>query len=161
MDDIENQARAKGERAEQVASWYFRLNGFLSIPGYVVHPDQPRRFPRTEADLMAVRFPYSVERINRVPMSDDRRITELAKPSRTLFVLAEVKSDLCKINGPWSREDEGNMQRAIGRLGFAEDARLEDIAEEMYRSLRWEGKDYVLQYVAVGKRRNEGLQQLA
>lgn len=49
------------------------------------------------------------------------------------------------------------MQRAIGRLGFAEDAKIEDIAEKMYRSLRWEGEDYVLQYVAVGKRRNDGL----
>lgn len=155
--NAEDQTMLMGERAEQVASWYFRLNGFLSIPGYVVHPDTPRRFPRTEADLMAVRFPRSVEKINQIPMRDDRCITELTNPSQTLFVLIEVKSDLCRINGPWSREEEGNMQRAIGRLGFADDAELDAIAEEMYRSLRWESNDYVLQYVAVGKRRNDGL----
>jgi len=53
----------KGERAEQVANWYFRLNGFLSIPGFIVHPDIQRPYPRTEADLIAVRFPYSKEKI--------------------------------------------------------------------------------------------------
>lgn len=83
--DAEREARAVGERAEQAASWYFRLNGFLSIPGYVVHPDQLRRFPRTEADLMAVRFPYSVEKINRVPMSDDRRINRTCETFSDAF----------------------------------------------------------------------------
>ncbi|MGB3632487.1 MAG: hypothetical protein WA982_00450 [Rubrobacteraceae bacterium] len=155
--NAEDQARLVGERAEEVASWYFRLNGFLSIPGYVVHPDTPRRFPRTEADLMAVRFPHSVEKINQMPMQDDRRLTDLTKPTQTLFVLVEVKSDLCKINGPWSRESEGNMQRAIGRLGFAGGTELDEIAGEMYRSLRRESNDNILQYIAVGKRRNDGL----
>ena len=33
----EREQRDRGERAESVAAWYFRLNGFLSIPGFVVH----------------------------------------------------------------------------------------------------------------------------
>jgi hypothetical protein len=53
----------RGERAEDIASWYFRLNGFLSIPGFVIHPDECRRHPRTEADLMGGRFPHSTENI--------------------------------------------------------------------------------------------------
>lgn len=28
-----------GRRAEEVAQWYFRLNGFLMIPSFVLHPD--------------------------------------------------------------------------------------------------------------------------
>ena len=37
-----NRDRLIGTRAEEVASWYFRLNGFLSLPGFVVHLDQDK-----------------------------------------------------------------------------------------------------------------------
>ncbi len=49
-----------GSRAEEVAAWYFRLNGFFAIPGFVVHPDRRQRHARTEADLIAVRFVRSL-----------------------------------------------------------------------------------------------------
>ncbi len=151
-----NRQRRRAERAEQVARWYFRLNGFLSIPGFVVHPDVVRLNPMTEADLIAVRFPHSREVIAGRPMQDDERLLSLARNQQTLFLLVEVKTDLCNINGPWSNADQGNMQRVIRRLGFAEDDQMEDIAASMYRELRWEDQNTVLQYVAVGKRKNDG-----
>jgi hypothetical protein len=147
-----------GERSEQVANWYFRLNGFLSIPGYVLHPDKRQRFPRTEADLIGVRFANSVEEIDDRKMADDLSLIRLADNGQTLFVLVEVKTNLCAINGPWSDEQAGNMQRVIQRLGFAEEKEIETIAEEMYRNLRWENETYVLQYLAVGGRVNRQLQ---
>ncbi len=92
----------KGERAEHVSNWYFRLNGFLSIPGFVIHPDHPSRYPRTEADLIGVRFPNSTEVLDGVSMMDDPKLSGLCKLTKTLFVLVEVKTELCSINGPWS-----------------------------------------------------------
>src|SRR2546421_2682459 len=56
-------------KSEQLAYWYLRLNGFLSIPNFVVHPDEGRR-QRTDVDLLAVRFPYRSENLRR-PMRDD------------------------------------------------------------------------------------------
>lgn len=41
---------------EKVAYWYFRLNGFFQIENFVVHPER-RGSQRTDADLLAVRFP--------------------------------------------------------------------------------------------------------
>jgi hypothetical protein len=149
----------RSERAEQVASWYFRLNGFLSIPGFIVHPDRRQRFPLTEADLLGVRFPHSVEEINNNQMPDDPLLTRFAERDRILFVLVEVKTDLCNINGPWSAKNEGNMQRVIRRLGFDREASIGAIADHMYDTLRWENDSHVLQYVAVGKRTNPGLQK--
>ena len=32
--------RERGKRAEEVTEWYFRLNGFFLIPGFIVHPDR-------------------------------------------------------------------------------------------------------------------------
>jgi hypothetical protein len=146
----------RGEWAEQVAGWYFRLNGFLSIPGFVVHPDEPRRHPRTEADLLGVRFPHSSEALMGRSMEDDAWIRECAK---ALFIITEVKADVCKVNGPWSREKEGNMQRAIRRLGFAADDLVAGIAQAMYENLHWEDSTHVLQYVAAGSRVNRDLER--
>jgi hypothetical protein len=42
---------------EKVAYWYLRLNGFLQIENFYVHP-AGRGGARTDADLLAVRFPY-------------------------------------------------------------------------------------------------------
>ena len=152
--------RRRGERAEQVANWYFRLNGFLSIPGFIIHPDRQRLFPRTEADLIAVRFPYSAEKIADRDMEDDPLIINLAKPPQILFILVEVKSGTCNINGPWSRREEGNMQRVIRRLGFAKDNdEINSIADDMYSHLRWENNNYVLQYIAVGADINKDLKR--
>lgn len=157
--ELRRRNEAKGKRAEEVASWYFRLNGFLSIPGFVVHPDVVRRNPMTEADLIAVRFPYSQELIAGRMMVDDPRLTDLASASQVLFLLVEVKSDLCNINGPWSNEEDGNMQRVIRRLGFARPEEIPSIATVMYRDLRWQDSNSVLQYITVGQRANDGRQR--
>src|SRR5258708_5367262 len=91
----------KEERAENVAGWYFRLNGFLSIPSFVIHPGECRRHPRTEADLLGVRFHHSTEKIAGRQMTDDARIVILAKSPQLLFTIVEVKNDACSINEPW------------------------------------------------------------
>ena len=148
--------RRRAEHAEHVASWYFRLNGFLSIPGFILHPDAVRRNPMTEADLIAVRFPHSREVIGGRPMIDDGCLLRLATNEQVLFLLVEVKLDLCNINGHWSDSKKGNMQRVVRRLGFARDDEIEEIAVSMYNNLRWENQQTVLQYVAVGKRQNDG-----
>lgn len=149
----------RGNRAEEVASWYFRLNGFFSIPGFIVHPDRIQRRPKTEADLIAARFPYSAETLGERHMTDDDTVLAQIDPSgtRIVFALVEVKVDVCKINGPWSRLADGNMQRVIRRIGFAPEEDLATIANEMYEKLRWENSSHVLQYVAVGSRKNDGL----
>ncbi len=167
------EALARGRRAEDVAAWYFRLNGFLSIPGFVVHldksiahiaQDETPRFARTEADLIGVRFVNSRERIfarhdNR-DMVDDPKLTRLASGAcmQALFILVEVKSSLCKMNGPWTLRESKNMQRVVRRLGFARDeAEVEDIADAMYSAGRFEDEYYTLQYICVGAEKNQDL----
>ena len=158
MQPVNEQPRRdrSGEWAEQVAGWYFRLNGFLSIPGFVIHPDEVRRHPRTEADLLGVRFPYSSETLMGQSMEDDAWIRECAK---ILFIITEVKVPGCNVNGPWSRQEDENMQRAIRRLGFAADNLVDEIAQTMYKNLRWENSTHVLQYVAAGSHVNRELER--
>jgi hypothetical protein len=45
--------------SERVASWFFRLNGCLTIDNFILHPDfiNPSGRQRTDADVLGVRFP--------------------------------------------------------------------------------------------------------
>lgn len=156
--------RDVGRRAEFVAGWYLRLNGFMAIPGFVVHLDQrkPRRstdgspiIQRTEADFVAVRFPFSREKVDSREMQDDRRIVvdEGSGRRKVLFVLAEVKAGACNMNGPWTDRRAKNMQRVLRRMGFtAKESNIDSAAEDLYDAGRWEGDNVIVQYVCFGDR---------
>ena len=162
MPTDNNSEKEKGKRSEEVAQWYFRLNGFFCLPSYIVHKDWIADKPRTEADLIAVRMSGTKEYINNERLEDDNIIQTACKGSGTgifkhLFALVEVKSGECKINGPWSNKNEENIHRAVARMGFANDNQIEDIAQCIYNELRWEGKDFIVQYFCIGKWRNKEL----
>ena len=98
---------------EKVAYWYFRLNGFLQIENFVVHPER-RGGQRTDADLLAVRFPHRAERLFDDPndiMPDDEHRLSLSHDLIDV-VIAEVKTNQpCTLNGPWTQEERQNVHR--------------------------------------------------
>lgn len=72
---------------ERVAYWYFRLNGFFQMENVVVHPARCGS-QRTDADLLAVRFPYRAERLFDNPdyfMDDGDTVTRSKGNSYTGF----------------------------------------------------------------------------
>lgn len=152
----QDRSRGQGRRAEEVASWYFRLNGFLQIPGFVLHSDAPRR-PITDADILGVRFAHSQEFLRGVRMTDDRWLSEVTYPNQTLLIIAEVKASLCQVNGPWTSRDSGGMEKVISRIGFAPDDMTQNIAASLYNMLHWQNDDFRVQYVCIGKTANHDL----
>lgn len=171
--DDEQLRRDIGRRAEQVAEWYFRLNGVFLIHGFVVHPDSPRPTPRTEADLLGIRLKESSEGVwrpskgahfrngsNRTSMTDDVLITKASMDGtvkKHLIAMVEVKAGRCSINGPWSdikerdQQASSNMERALSRVGFGNRTEIGTAASSMYESLRYVGTSFIVQYFAVGK----------
>jgi hypothetical protein len=84
---------------EKVAYWYFRLNGFLQIENFVVHPER-RGSQRTDADLLGVRFRHRAKLLfdHRMPMADDERLSLNLRFDDVVIV--EVKrNQLCTLNG--------------------------------------------------------------
>ena len=175
-DQYENESSSDGigRRAEEVAAWYFRLNGFLLIPGFIVHPDVPRPKPRTEADLLGVRLKGSSEGVwrgtredhfrpgvKRIAMTDHAILTGPAKVGtvmKHLVAMVEVKAGECAINGPWTDRDtqglvpgQSNMERALARVGFGDRSEIAQAGTAMYEHLRYEGKEFVVQYFSVGR----------
>lgn len=166
--------RAKGIRAEEVAEWYFRLNGFFLIRGFIVHPDKARdKGALTEADLLGIRLRHSAERYWKFEhnknkssnMPDDTLLIDINKNScKHLAVMVEVKSGLCAINGPWTHDSgldnksQSNMGRALMRMGHIPPGEIKDGASEMHQHLRYESEKFVTQYIAIGKHINPDLQ---
>lgn len=155
-EPVPDPSRGQGRRAEEVANWYFRLNGFLQIPGFVLHSEVPRQ-QISDADILGVRFPYSHELLHDVRMTDDRWILQNTSPGQVLFIVGEVKVGTCKVNGPWNEPNRGGMEKVIRRIGFAPDEMTQEIATSLYNQLYWQNDDFTVQYVAVGASRNHEL----
>jgi len=95
--------------AESIAYWFFRLNGCLTIVNFVIHPDI-KGPQRTDIDILLVRFPYRRE----LDMKDHEIFEQERK--RIFVGIAEVKSSICNLNGPWINENQKNIHRAIKQI---------------------------------------------
>jgi hypothetical protein len=71
--------------------------------------------------------------------------------------MVEVKAGLANINGPWSDKRSGNMARALRRVGFGNRQETDNAADAMYKSLRYVGRDFVVQYYSVCGLKNDEL----
>lgn len=145
---------------EKVAYWYFRLNGFFQIENFVVHPER-RGGQRTDADLLAVRFPFRAERLFDDPndiMADDVRRLALSGDLIDV-VIAEVKTNQpCTLNGPWTWQDRQNVHRVLAAIGCFPPDRINEAAEDIYQTGA-HVSDFGLRIrlVAVGRDRSDEL----
>jgi hypothetical protein len=144
---------------EKVAYWYFRLNGFFQIENFVVHPTR-RGGQRTDADLLAVRFPHRAERLFDDPndiMADDELGLALSR-DRIDVVIAEVKRGDCTLNGPWTRHEHQNVHRVLAAIGCLSRDQIEQAAADIYRAGVHVSKlGTRIRLVAVGRQRNAEL----
>jgi hypothetical protein len=141
-------------QAEQLAYWYLRLNGFLTIPNFVVHPEHGRN-QGTDVDILGVRFPYRAES-HPDSMSDDTTFAGPAKPfgEKSFVALAEVKTGLCKLNGAWTDPDKRNMQRVLAALGIVPMSEVEAVAQSIYEKGCYSNQLYHVSMVCVGRDTN-------
>jgi hypothetical protein len=145
---------------EKVAYWYFRLNGFLQIENFVVHPER-RGGARTDADLLGVRFPQRAERLYDNPadvMTDDRDRLALSADLVDV-IIAEVKTNQpCTLNGPWTQADRQNIHRVLAAIGCLAADCIDDAAANLYRvGVHDTGRGLRVRLVAVGREREAGL----
>jgi len=135
---------------EDLAYWYFRLNGFLTIKNFVVHPDVGSR-QRTDVDIIACRFPHRSE-LNENSMIDDPQLINNCQ--RILIYFAEVKEGTCNLNGPWTDRHKCNMQRFLRSLGAFPAEENENVAEYLYNKGVFENDDYRVSLLCIGSQLN-------
>ena len=119
--------------SEDLAYWFLRLNGCLTIRNFLLHP--PRRGGlRTDADIVGVRFPHRRE----YDMIDH----PLFEGSRRLeFVVAEVKANQsCSLNGPWTQPQRKNINHLLESIGPLPPGDSSKAAERLYATGTYENE---------------------
>ncbi len=143
-------------KLEQIGCWYLRLNGFLTIPNFVVHPDSGSE-QRTDIDTIAVRFPHRKENFER-PMEDDRDL--IGDDNRIRLLLVETKKGQIKFNKTWTDPNKKNIQKVLRATGLFPKCEVEKIAGHIYENGRFQDcSDSVFYLCGLGNKRNETLQQ--
>lgn len=142
-------------KSEKCAYWYFRLNGFLTIVNFVVHPDSGKK-QRTDVDILGVRFPYRAELLEN-PMDDYEIFTKVKK--KPYIVIAEVKTRGCKLNGPWVEKERKNMHRVLKIIGAFPEESIDEIAEQIYDKGIFENDIAYVTLFCIGKRENRDLKK--
>ena len=111
----------------KIANLYFRLNGFLGVEYFVLHPQDRKHSQRTDADFYGVRFQYHTE----LTMEDDAPFKNSRK--NPLFVIAEITRGTCKLNGPWTDPANENMQYVLRAIGAFRHGEINAIAQSLSR----------------------------
>jgi hypothetical protein len=136
------------------------LNGFFQIENFVVHPER-RGGQRTDADLVAIRFPFRAERLFDDPndiMADD--VQRLALSGDLIdSVITEVKTNQpCTLNGPWTQQARQNVHRVLAFIGCLPPDRIERAAADIYvAGFHCSDVQLRIRLVAVGRDRSEEL----
>lgn len=138
---------------ERLAYWYFRLNGFMTIEDFVVHPDRGK-LQRTDADILAVRFMHREENaVN--PMIDDSKVSQC----ETLInvIIAEVKKNRCDLNGPWTDPNKANMERVLRSIGCIPLDIIDGVSHILYNRGFWFNDHVTIRLFAIGESVNNEL----
>lgn len=143
--------------AEKVAYWFFRLNGCFTIENFVVHPDyfDIPFSQRTDADILGIRFPHRLEDPQSRPMVDDPAVIS----DVPLLFIAEIKLDLCELNGPWTRPKRGNVPRILRAAGLHPTSRVRLVAQALYSNNYYRDATTEVRMYAVGDRIDPSLQR--
>lgn len=142
-------------KSEQLAYWYLRFNGFLTIPNFVVHPDRGSN-QATDVDILAVRFPYRGENLAN-PMQDEEYFASIKE--KLYIAIAEVKSTVCDLNRPWTDPKRQNMLRIIRALGAFPEAESNLVSKSLYKHGVYSNQLYYVSFLCLGRERNPDVTQ--
>ncbi len=150
-------------RAEDLAGWYLRLNGFLTIPNFIVHCDEGYG-QRTEADVLAIRFPCREEIV--YECRADGEVVETAMQDDTVFVdlttkpcllITEVKTGVCSLNDKLIDPALQNVPRILRAVGLLPREEVAAASDAMYRQGFVDHDNAYIAFCCVGTRVNRQL----
>jgi hypothetical protein len=104
---------------------------------------------------LGIRFPYRAENLIR-PMADDSAFSHTR--DKSYIVIAEVKTDLCDLNGPWTNPERRNMLRVLMAIGAFPSKEAEIVAQSLYEDGRYSSQLYQVSLMCIGAIRNAGIE---
>jgi hypothetical protein len=143
-----------GGHAEEVATWYLRLNGYLTTTNFILHPDAGT-VQLTDIDVLAVRFPWRRETAGG-ELIDDAWVRDHGQV--TSVVVAEVKkAGSCRLNGPTRDPEQRNLQRVLSALGALRPDLVDFVATSLYARGGWHNESHNASLCCFGAGFNEQL----
>lgn len=136
---------------EQIAYWFFRLNGCFFLENFLVHHERRGR-EGTEIDMLAVRFPYRTELLLSGNSMPDHSIFN--GEEKINIILAESKKGLCSINKSWLDPTRKNIERILHIVGAIPPGDISRVANKVYKNHIYDEGQYRLRMVALGDKGN-------
>ncbi len=141
-------------KAEKLVYWYLRFNGYFTVENFTVHPEF-KKASGTEADILAVRFPYSTEEPRKFHFDRDPQIVI---PDLIDFIIGEVKSGECAVNeNSWGNPEKRHMHYALSWMGFLASADLDAVATILFKQTYWQNKQFSVRWLCFGSYFSEEL----
>jgi hypothetical protein len=122
--------------AEELAYWYFRLNGFLIINDFVLHHQDLDINQNADCDLVCVRLPHTHEFIGgRVDTDWDNQIFNDRKLNKNMKIgiICEVKSSLQIKEDDIKFDREDRIRYCAERIGLWPPELIENNIERLKR----------------------------
>jgi hypothetical protein len=146
--------------AETIAYWFFRLNGCLTIPNFIAHPDT-KGGKKTDADVLAVRFPYRRELNTFKRKLIDHDFFENSQiRNKVHLIITEVKGGQknCQFNPSWMDPTKRIFQHILEAIGvWQTDNEVNAIAHNLYDKVLFYDNNYQIQICAIGRRTSSTL----
>lgn len=138
-------AQEMADKYERFVASYLRLNGYFTVPNFIVHADDPERVLNgcvgnyTETDIIGVRMPYSQEITGPLQIANHCLLVDGAN-GRTDIVIAEVKSGANnRPNSVWSGSSAKEVARYIVRfVGLHTEVEIPAVGDAVATGFRYE-----------------------
>lgn len=101
-----------------------------------------------DVDVLGVRFPFRRENRQR-PMIDSDLFRRHG--DKAYVALAEIKTGVCRLNGPWTAPERENMQRVLSALGMLAPHEIDFAVQEIYDKGHFESQLYYVSMVCFGE----------
>jgi hypothetical protein len=133
--------------SEQLAYWYFRLNGFFLITDFVNHRND-NHVTTHDTDLLAVKMPFTSEAIGGDYL--DEYIT-----GKIHGVIVEVKSGQYSASEVLNNQDI--LRESINRLGLLEEQDIDTSLAKLQTESKFENDSCIIEKILICSNQRRGI----
>lgn len=106
--------------AEELAYWYFRVNGFFVLDNFVLHSRDLDSSQNADIDLLAIRQKHTYETIGGIETDMDPELFQHFVRDKHIGIICEVKSSPNPTSRSIKLNNSDRLTYAVRRIGFFE-----------------------------------------
>lgn len=116
--------------AEEMAYWYFRLNGFFLLDNFVLHNDGLDSTQSADIDILAIRQKYTFETVGGRKADKHKLLFSNFDENKNIGIICEVKSGRSTPNDILLRRKD-RLRYGLERIGFFSHTRVNELVVKL------------------------------